>query len=988
MKFKFYNVLENKTKIIKPTKGECVHGIIRRYYGSSFNYEVLVKETNKKFYVANDQDYTLKNISDVTVFLSPKGSEGGNAILSIIATAAISVALPGVGLGIAIARGLIAIGVNYAINKYLPIHQEEEEVEPPSQFFARTNRQRPLARVPQFYGEGVFYPYEVAPNNTQIDRVTYESSDNETTKVQESREFNNYRQIFTLGKGNLYIDSINGGEGLRATKRKLTFRHSRYSNTRANGGLLNSRKDRGADVGVYKSNFEVERQFSVTQNTFENNLFDISTKIKSDNTEGDRPDGTDVKPSSSGLTMATYTNTLFNDNVDLIIKSNSFIRASTASSGRYTGRTFGTYEELLSWYNDTQSATNGVGVFGTGSKLATPDIQITRLNNGQLSYNLVFQGILNNSNIYLLNVLEEGLVALKRVSRNSQDQYSSTIANNDFYNIHSQLINEPGIYGVITGSQGAVPANFDQYTSRFRENQFAIKTSYQRNEDSSIVFPKTPFVDYKVLEDEDPGNKYPVIAIRIKKEYFQNIYGNSRHKVALIKQLYHRNNFGQFFIRGFFAESVAFNRDISQAHPEDDNIVISQQAITEKAKQQTSGTFFSVRNRINVPTNIPSNYSDTFPSSIIYGLANFESNQHRNPAYIVLDMLSEAIKYKKINITNTTGKNIDFVAFKKWADFCHTNNFFIGKLFTKNQNLQESINEISQMGFGKVILLEGKYSVLIEQPKNFASLVISPTNARNFNFTLDASKDYHSVKLTYLTAGGVVDFAEVNSYFPGFTENNSTNFLKYNFEIYLSATHAQKMADYFLKSLRFRNETLTCEMDLASLTVSPGQLVLVGGMDIVNKKILSTLITKTSNESGANITNLSLSNSLNLVPGETYKITVRRLNGEIINLDVPFVITQIGDGTTTLEELTIGDEEVTINSETILIKSTGEPSGNTSNIKIITLSGFTFYENDLLFIKADNQDLKKYIVESVIPKDDISASISLLEYNTDVYEDT
>ncbi len=853
MKFKFYSVLENKTKIIKPVKGESVKAIIKTYYGSSFNYEILVKEVNKKFYIPSGKDYKLKNISDVTVFLSPKGSQEGNGLLGLLVTIGATVAFPGAGLAggalfkALLLRGATIIAGSYAINKFLPIKPNDINTGNfASAFLTKTNQAKPLGKVPQFYGEGVVYPAAIAPINILNLNQAFQS--------ESSRQVN--ATFLTLGRGFLQVSDVflNGKE--KPSADFVSFNSgsgSNYNDADYNSHLNTQNPNPNLDNSKYNINRPL---FNTTSVFPDNSLSERTTFIT-------KPDETS----------------------DLKI-----VIPKTRDSVRF-------FLEVRT----TRGVWITLPVFGIKP---TPVFLFEKLS-GQLS----------------------------------------TYPN-----------------GWTVDTTGEQPLNSEYYikipdrlpNTRRRGTSTRVRSRWRNN-----------------IRIEDIGNNR-LITIKARHLFAGGRGGTNSLRI--------RRTTGTPFL------NVYFNTQGAQLCPRSDNgLAYIQSQSSFRAGQVIS---CKIANKILVPSNIPINYNQPVPQ-IRFRDYRLSSNFHKNPAYIILNMLIEAEAAKKINL-NFLGNNpqIDFISFERWARFCATKSFFVSKIFVNNQNLEDAITTIAQIGFGKIIRHNGRYRAIIDTINTEEKIVISPSNARDFSFNLAADKSFHGVKISYISNSPSTPNLQVaTSYCRGFNSGNSTNFLKFNYELILSSYHADKMANYFVKSLQNRNETLTCEMDLAYLTVSPGDLVLVGGMDIVNPQILSSIITKTSVQAGTNITNLSLSNSLNLVAGESYKVTVRRLSGEIINLDEPFVVRTAGEQVTNLEELSVGGEEVSVNNQIILIQSVGEETGNTSNITIVTLSGFIFYKNDLLFIKADNQQLKKYIVESVIPKDNISASISLLEYNPAVYQD-
>ncbi len=219
---------------------------------------------------------------------------------------------------------------------------------------------------------------------------------------------------------------------------------------------------------------------------------------------------------------------------------------------------------------------------------------------------------------------------------------------------------------------------------------------------------------------------------------------------------------------------------------------------------------------------------------------------------------------------------------------------------------------------------------------------------------------------------------------------------------------AQTLADFYRKNLQFRKEIMTCEMELeGSISYRVGDLVGVGGSDLISSDVLSSRVISSSVDNS--ITTLKLDNIGIFDENKKYKIKVRKLNGNIVMVDGEFNIikSNINDfkkqfievngkavsfdrknvegnfkNESAEQELCVGDDRLVVNSNVIVV----DPILLSSQVLIKTPSTLNIEKDDLILLSQVGTDIKNYVITKIEAQPDLSANVSMLEYSSNVFD--
>lgn len=320
-----------------------------------------------------------------------------------------------------------------------------------------------------------------------------------------------------------------------------------------------------------------------------------------------------------------------------------------------------------------------------------------------------------------------------------------------------------------------------------------------------------------------------------------------------------------------------------------------------------------------------------------------------NPALIALDILTNEANREPLR-----DDQIDFASFYRLAEFCNEEVTYQqgGKTLTHKKyefngvvvgaSVQEAVNNVLSNGRAQLLMLQnGKFGVLIDQPKSVPKQLITPANSWNFKgsrvfpYYPDAMRvEYVEPELNWAKSEVVVYSSN------SINASNAKRYETLKTTGIINYDQAYRYARFMMNQAKFRSEVFSVSMDIENLAVVRGDLVLVQH-DV--PKMGAPALRVVSNE-GAIVT---FNQSIEIPANASY--TVRTLDGEIKNGTIK---QQIDDVTI---ELDVADPDITPDA--------------------------------LLTIGETNKVTHPYLVLTVTPQPDLTATLELSPYNENVYSD-
>ena len=339
-----------------------------------------------------------------------------------------------------------------------------------------------------------------------------------------------------------------------------------------------------------------------------------------------------------------------------------------------------------------------------------------------------------------------------------------------------------------------------------------------------------------------------------------------------------------------------------------------------------------------------------------------------NPSYIVLDILTGYTIQNSTDIPSKldfdggwiSDKQIDFNAFKLFADHCNETVFYLDKYGEQQQRFRyqlstiiaseapiiETVNNILSMCRAQLILnQQGQVSVMLDSDKNLdgtnkvARQLFTSQNSWNFRASRSFVGLPHSLNVSFTDPELGYQQGNYEVYRPNYNETNSTIFEDISCFGVTNWHQAAQWGMYQLAQGVMRSEIFTLSVDVENLVVQRGDLVeiqheapLIGGTSAVVNEVISK--------------SLIISETFETIINGGY--TIRTLAGDIYS----------------------GACDVTGNMVTLDVERKDVEAGDI--IVVGTLD-------------SKNAVTTKYIISSVTPKSDLTAELTMGIFNPDLY---
>lgn len=246
------------------------------------------------------------------------------------------------------------------------------------------------------------------------------------------------------------------------------------------------------------------------------------------------------------------------------------------------------------------------------------------------------------------------------------------------------------------------------------------------------------------------------------------------------------------------------------------------------------------------------------------------------------------------------------------------------------------------------------YSVIIDKPQTYPKQLITNVNSSNMSLTRTLNDDVHGVYVTFVNEDNDYIEEEVAVYAEGYDSTNATKLVSQTLTTVTKEQQVWELMKFMLNCYNRRTETLSVTMDIEYLLAQPGDLVHVSYDQLLLGLARGRVTEVVTNVSGETVS-LVLDTDVTMEAGKNYVLVVRLADGtfetQASSTNIPLVTEE---GTSDMVSLAV--PQVT-------------------SIQV----------NDLISFGEAETVVGEYTVASITPSEDMSASLTLLNYTDDVY---
>jgi hypothetical protein len=307
------------------------------------------------------------------------------------------------------------------------------------------------------------------------------------------------------------------------------------------------------------------------------------------------------------------------------------------------------------------------------------------------------------------------------------------------------------------------------------------------------------------------------------------------------------------------------------------------------------------------------------------------------------------------NARPLTDSQIDLDALEDWHDYCVANGFEYNGIVQSSRSVYETLADVASAGRASPTLLDGKWSVVIDQVKTTVVQHFTPRNITSFQAEKVFRDRPHALRIQFQNAAEGYEKTERIVYDDGYNEDGSggltaaTEFETLQLPGITSPEEAWKHGRYHIAVNRLRPEVYTLQADVEHIACTRGDLVRVTHDVPLWGLGYGRIVTLLKDAAGDTI-GLVLDTKITMASG-TNVVRVRK-----------------SDGTTLVQTLVTNLTPTTRVDFTVAVAAASSPQ-----------------PGDLFQIGLSDNESADLVVKSIQPGQDLTAEIKLVDYSPGIF---
>lgn len=197
-----------------------------------------------------------------------------------------------------------------------------------------------------------------------------------------------------------------------------------------------------------------------------------------------------------------------------------------------------------------------------------------------------------------------------------------------------------------------------------------------------------------------------------------------------------------------------------------------------------------------------------------------------NPAALFLYVITHPGNVQRVEAADEASR-IDFAQLQYWYNYCETKGFKFNTVVGNQKSILNVLRDICSAGRASPAIVNGKWTVTIDEPKATIAQHFSPHNSWGFEASKALPKMPDGVKVQFLDEANDYQQNEITVYNSGKTFETSTIFEAINLPGITSSTLAIDHAKWHLSQAKARPEVYTLNTDVEYIVCTRGDRVKV-----------------------------------------------------------------------------------------------------------------------------------------------------------------
>jgi predicted phage tail protein len=170
---------------------------------------------------------------------------------------------------------------------------------------------------------------------------------------------------------------------------------------------------------------------------------------------------------------------------------------------------------------------------------------------------------------------------------------------------------------------------------------------------------------------------------------------------------------------------------------------------------------------------------------------------------------------------------IDLAQLQYWATVTEPAQQYCNFVIDRDLSVWEALSIIAATGRATPTRINGKWSVVIDEPKGVPAQMFTARNCRNFMARRIFADEPHALRVQFVDAGAGYTTQTRDVYYDGYDASTATEFEEAEFPGVTNADQLWRMARWRMAEGRLRAEAYTFETDFEHLIATRGDLIMV-----------------------------------------------------------------------------------------------------------------------------------------------------------------
>lgn len=299
---------------------------------------------------------------------------------------------------------------------------------------------------------------------------------------------------------------------------------------------------------------------------------------------------------------------------------------------------------------------------------------------------------------------------------------------------------------------------------------------------------------------------------------------------------------------------------------------------------------------------------------------------------------------------------IDLETLQEWHDFCASKGFTYNQVRDYSSSVWDTLRDICAAGRASPAMIDGKWSVVIDQVQDTPASVITPRNSFDFSaekFFLEAP---HGWRIQFPNEDQDYGTDERRVYRDGYTDENATKFETLSLLGVTDPDHIYRLGRWRIAQVLNQPERWTFKQDMEFLTYRRGDRIKIAHdvmiVGLKQGRIKSLVV----DESDA-VISINLDEEVTMESGKTYGVVIRAIDNPSLSAQV---ITSAGTTNTLVF--------------TEPLEAVGSPSQQAVSI------------GDIVCFGEFGEEAEDATVISIVPDNNMQATIIAVPYRPAIYD--